>query len=76
MSAARRIWLVSISALLSSACGTGDREAEAERAPPAVEDTVFGDTVGAIDKANAVQDTVDAHKQDMDRRLDEGETAH
>lgn len=73
MSAARRFPLALIAALVLSACGTGDKDAEQET--PAVDETAFGDMVGTIDKAKGVQDTVDSHKQDMDRRLDEGEEA-
>ena len=71
MSAACRFPLALIAALVLSACGAGGKDAEPEAETPAVEDTAFGDMVGTIDKAKGVQDTVDSHKQEVDRRLEE-----
>ena len=71
MSTARRFTLALIAALLMSACGAGGKETEPEETTPAVDETAFGDMVGTIDKAKGVQDTVDSHKQETDRRLDE-----
>lgn len=75
MTAERRIVLALLAAMMLSACGAGTEEAEPAQQPPPVEDTAFGDMVGTIDKAKAVQDTVDVHKQEMDRRIEEGEEA-
>jgi hypothetical protein len=58
--------------LLAAACGgTGEEE---QRQPPPVEDTAFGDAVGTMDRARAVEDTTLQHKQDLDRAIDEQET--
>jgi hypothetical protein len=54
-----------IAALLLASCGDNDK------APPPVEDTVFGDTVGTTQKARAVEDTVMQQKESIDRSLDE-----
>ena len=51
-----------------SGCGSST-EPEAPAEPPPVKDTVFGDMVGTMDKARGVQDTVDAHKRDLDQRM-------
>lgn len=69
----RAAWAL-MAAMALSACGAEHEEAEPADATPAVEDTAFGDMVGTMDKARGVQDTVDAHKQDMDRRI-EGDEA-
>jgi hypothetical protein len=58
-----------VGSLMLIGCGSADRE----RAPPPVEETAFGDMVGTMDKARGVQDTVDAHKQDLDRQLESQE---
>jgi hypothetical protein len=55
-----------------TACG-GAEDAEEHPAPPPVEETVFGDMVGTMDEARAVQDTTMKHKQDLDRALQESE---
>ena len=62
-------------ALVLSACGH-DADREQDRGPPPVKDTAFGDMVGTMDKARGVQDTVDAHKNDLDEQLksQEGQT--
>lgn len=56
-------------------CGR-DADREQDREPPPVKDTAFGDMVGTMDKARGVQDTVDAHKNDLDEQLksQEGQT--
>lgn len=76
MSDARRLPLALIAALMLSACGAADEDADSAKETPTVDDTAFGDMVGTLDKAKGVQDTVDAHKKATDRRLDEGEEAH
>jgi hypothetical protein len=70
MSVVRRFTMALIAALLLSACGAGGEQTEPETTTPPVDETVFGDMVGTIDKAKGVQDTVDAHKEETDRRLD------
>ncbi len=52
-----------------SACG------RQEAAPMPVEDTVFSETVGAMDKARAVDDVTRQHKQDLDRAMEAAEGA-
>jgi hypothetical protein len=54
------------SAVLLGACGAAD-EPQREPAPPPVEETAFGDMVGTMDKARAVEDTA---KQRMDQLND------
>jgi hypothetical protein len=56
-------------ASLLAACGSERKPAE----PPPVEDTVFGDMAGAVDKARAVEGTVQDHKQAIDRALEQNE---
>jgi hypothetical protein len=73
---ARRLLLALIAALVMSACGAGGEDTKPEAETPTVDETAFGDMVGTIDKAKGVQDTVNAHKAETDRRLDEGEEAH
>lgn len=51
-------------AVALSACGQEAAE------PMPVEETVFGDTVGAIDKARAVEDVTLKHKENLDRAMD------
>jgi hypothetical protein len=55
-----------------AACGAHDEPKKSE--PPPVKDTVFGDMVGTMDKARAVQDTTLKQKEDMDRQLEQQET--
>jgi hypothetical protein len=51
-------------ALVLAGCGR-----DADHEPPPVKDTAFGDMVGTMDKARGVQDTVDAHKSELDEQL-------
>lgn len=53
-----------------AACGPGPQES---REPPPVEDTVFGDMVETMDRAQAVEDTARQHKEALDRALDASE---
>jgi hypothetical protein len=55
-------------ALVLAGCGR-DADREQDREPPPVKDTAFGDMAGTMDKARAVQDTVDAHKNELDEQL-------
>ena len=71
MNSLQRIGLVAICLCLIGGCGSSEPEAPPEPMP--VEETVFGDTVGTLDKARGVQDTVDTHKQDLDRQMDAAE---
>jgi hypothetical protein len=54
-----------------AACGAADDSPRAE--PPPVEETVFGDTVGAMDKAGGVEDATMQHKENIDQALRESE---
>ena len=68
MTAARK-WLPALVAFLGlCACG-------AQEEPPPVKDTVFGDAVGAMDKARAVENTTLQHKEELDRAMDEAENS-
>lgn len=70
LSAAGVVMALTVPAL--SGCGSS-AEHEAPREPPPVKDTAFGDMVGTMDKARGVQDTVDTHKQDLDRQMQSAE---
>lgn len=71
MNSLQRIGLAAMCLCFFQGCGSGEPEAPPE--PPPVEETVFGDTVGTMDKARGVQDAVDTHKQDLDRQMDAAE---
>ena len=43
--------------------------------PPQKQKTVFDDQLKALDKAKAVQQTVDQQKKDLDKRVDAAENA-
>ena len=64
--------LMAISGIV--ACGQSGEQADSP-APPPVQDTAFGDMVGAMDKARGVEATTMQHKADMDRALQEQEGA-
>jgi hypothetical protein len=66
MTTAQKCFSALIVCLGLCACG-------AQEEPPAVKDTVFGDAVGTMDKARAVQDTTLQHKEDLDRALESAE---
>lgn len=58
---------VAIAASLLVACGS------APKPPPPVEETAFKDMAGAMDKARAVEGTMQQHKEDLDRTLQQNE---
>lgn len=58
-------------ASLLAACGSEQKPA----APPPVEETVFRDVAGTVDKARAVDGQVQEHKEAMDRALDQNENS-
>jgi hypothetical protein len=68
----QRIVCVAITLCVLGGCG-GSAEPEARPEPPPVEDTAFGDMVGTMDRARGVQDTVDTHKQELDRQMQSAE---
>lgn len=70
MTATQRSLLALIASLVVSLglCACGAREE-----PPPVKDTVFGDAVGTMDKARAVEDTTMRHKEDLDRAMESAE---
>lgn len=69
MNAHRSLAALFVAAALT-ACGAGREEA---REPPPVEDTVFGDMVGTMDKARGVQDSMQEQKEQRDREIDSAE---
>jgi hypothetical protein len=71
MTTIQRVCRVLLACALLTACTERD-EADA-REPPPVEDTVFGDMVGTMDKARAVEGTAMQQKKEIDRSLDEAE---
>lgn len=68
----QRILLAAIACMALGGCGSSAKQ-EAPAEPPPVKDTVFGDMVGAMDKARGVQDTMDARKQEVDRQMKSAE---
>lgn len=60
------IWLL----LALGACGS---KTEPPKEPPPVQETVFGDLVGTMDKARSVEATTLQHKEELDRSLEEAE---
>jgi len=71
MNAAHRSLVLSLAAIALCACGARHEQTQA---PPPVEDTVFGDTVDAIDKARSVETTTLQHKEDLDRAMEAAES--
>lgn len=61
--------MLSLVTLLLAACGSGPEPTP----PPPVEETVFRDMAGAVDKARAVEGTVQEHKEGLDRALEQNE---
>jgi hypothetical protein len=72
MPAHRTLAALVICCALSACSGSQDEPRE----PMAVKDTVFGDAVGAMEKARAVEDTTMQRKEDLDRAMKEAEEAH
>ncbi len=62
---------LALGASLLAACGSEQKPAE----PAPVEDTVFRDVAGTMDKARAVEGQAQAHKEALDRALDQNENA-
>ena len=56
-------------ASLLAACGSEQKPTE----PPPVEDTAFRDMAGAMDKARAVEGTMQEHKEALDHTLQQNE---
>lgn len=67
MNATERSLAALLVAIAVSACGGGQEKSEA---PLPVEETVFGDAAGTMEKARAVEDTTLRHKDDLDKALD------
>jgi hypothetical protein len=65
-----RVFAALLAALILNACGRADEDVS-EPAP--VEQTAFGEMVGTVDKARAVEGTVLRQKEDMDRTLQESD---
>jgi hypothetical protein len=68
----RHVMIVLLAAALQLGCG-GEESAAERESPPAVEDTVFGDTVSTLDKARAVEATVLEQKEALDRAINQSE---
>jgi hypothetical protein len=64
-----RRWLALSLAMLGG-CGAAT-DANREREPPPVEETVFGDMVGTMDKARGVEDMLQKQKEERDRQSGE-----
>ena len=67
----RNCSLLSLALVASSLAACGSEQQPAERPP--VEETVFADMAGAVEKARAVEDQLEDHKQAMDRALEQNE---
>jgi hypothetical protein len=63
--------LFAVSAALLILVGCGETVDAPEPTPPPVEDTAFGEMVGTMDKARAIEDTTMRHKEELDRQLDD-----
>jgi hypothetical protein len=64
-------WLAaSFVAVVLAGCGGGQEQAEE---PMPVEESMFGDMVGTMDKARSVEQTTLDHKEHLDRAMDAAE---
>jgi hypothetical protein len=61
--------LLALTALLLTACGSEQKPSE----PPPIEDTAFRDMNRPMDKARAVEGTLQQQKENMDRQLQQNE---
>lgn len=68
-SRSRSVLAIALMASLLAACGSQQQPTE----PPPVEETAFRDMAGAMDKARAVEDTLQQHKEALDRTLQDHE---
>jgi hypothetical protein len=73
MTTTRRVCSVVLAYMLLQGCG-GSPDEGGQREPPPVDETVFGDAVGTMDRARGVEDTTLQRKQDLDRASDQQET--
>jgi hypothetical protein len=69
----KRLLATSLASLACVLGACGSQEEPKQPDPPPVKDTAFGDMVGTMDKARAVQDTVLKQKEEMDRQLEQQE---
>ena len=67
-----RVTLLAAVLLLLGACAADDKPA-AQQTPPPRQPTVIEPQLQALQRAKAVQDTVDAHKAETDAKLREAE---
>lgn len=61
-------YAVALAAVLGGCGSAGEPQAE----PPPVEETAFGDMVGTMDKARAVESTMQQHKDALDKSIADG----
>jgi hypothetical protein len=60
-----------------TACGSkSEPSPEPSQEAARVKEGAFGDMVGTMDKARAVEGTTMEHKEEIDRSLDNAENAH
>jgi hypothetical protein len=64
--------LLVVAATCIAACGSSSKQQEEKKVMP-VQDTVFGGTVSALDKAKAVEGTLEKQKQDRDAAIEAAE---
>lgn len=67
-----RAEMISAAALASLLTGCGGGEPPP---PPPVQETVFGDAVGTMDRARAVEDITQQQKRDLDEAIQRSEGA-
>jgi hypothetical protein len=67
----RSVLSLALVASLLAACGSEQKPTE----PPPVEDTVFRDVAGTVDKARAVDGEVQEHKEAIDSALEQNENS-
>jgi hypothetical protein len=72
MTTIKRISFAAVLAALLSSCGSGE---QSQGFPLPVQDTVFGEMVGTMDKARAVESTMQQHKDALDEAVEEGDRA-
>jgi hypothetical protein len=66
-----RLWLIGAAACALVGCGSPSPPPPAEAPKPESAPSVFDPLVGTIDRAKAVQGTVDEHAGEQRRRIEE-----
>ena len=72
MTTIQRIAFASAVATLLVGCGSAEAP---DPEPPPVDETVFGDMAGTIDKARSVEDVTLQRKEELNKAMEESERA-